>query len=258
MLKKWIFRTALGLGVLLAGPAAMFVARDTLSQDWRSRSNASIGVAPTPAEHPDAIVQVWAARTVGWRGAFGVHSWVSVKPSQAANWTSYHIIGWRARRGGDGLATYTDQPDRRWFGAEPALLAELTGPGTDAVIGRIVKAAAEYPYRNNYVIWPGPNSNTFTAHIAREVPELRLDLPPTAIGKDFLGTTTIVDKSASGTGFQLSLWGLLGLTAAVEEGVELNLAGLTFGLDPLGLGVKLPGIGRLGPAEDPVRIASRP
>jgi hypothetical protein len=31
------------------------------------------------------------------------------------------------------------------------------------------------------------------------------------------------------------------------------VAGLTFGVDPLGLGLKLPGIGRIGPGEDPAR-----
>jgi hypothetical protein len=38
----------------------------------------------------------------------------------------------------------------------------------------------------------------------------------------------------------------MGLTAAVEEGIELNLLGLTLGLDPLDLAIKLPGIGRIG------------
>ena len=32
----------------------------------------------------------------------------------------------------------------------------------------------------------------------------------------------------------------------VEEGVELNLLGLVFGIDPLGPAIKLPGIGRIG------------
>ena len=85
------------------------------------------------------------------------------------------------------------------------------------------------------------------------MPELRLDLPSTAIGKDWLGTTRFADAAPSGTGFQLSLWGLLGLTLAAEEGIELNLAGLNFGIDPLGLAIKLPGIGRIGAAEDPRR-----
>ena len=33
----------------------------------------------------------------------------------------------------------------------------------------------------------------------------------------------------------------------LEEGVELNLLGLTFGVDPRSLSIKLPLIGRLGP-----------
>jgi hypothetical protein len=57
----------------------------------------------------------------------------------------------------------------------------------DQLIKRIDKAAREYPYANEYTVWPGPNSNTFTAWIARAVPELGVDLPATAIGKDYLG-----------------------------------------------------------------------
>jgi hypothetical protein len=32
----------------------------------------------------------------------------------------------------------------------------------------------------------------------------------------------------------------------VKEGVEFNLLGLVIGVDPLGLAIKLPGVGRLG------------
>jgi hypothetical protein len=35
------------------------------------------------------------------------------------------------------------------------------------------------------------------------VPELRLDLPPTAIGKDFLPNGEVVARAPSGTGFQV-------------------------------------------------------
>ena len=106
---------------------------------------------------------------------------------------------------------------------------------------------AAYPFVDSYRTWPGPNSNTFTAHIARAVPELGLDLPSTAIGKDYLGPTRFAARAPSGTGYQVSLLGLLGLTLGVEEGLEINVLGLSFGLDPLGLAIKLPGIGRLGP-----------
>ena len=37
----------------------------------------------------------------------------------------------------------------------------------------------------DYRIWPGPNSNSFTAAILRAVPELGVSLPANAIGRDY-------------------------------------------------------------------------
>jgi len=104
---------------------------------------------------------------------------------------------------------------------------------------------AAYPYNNTYRIWPGPNSNTFTAFVLRHVPELRVDLPAHAIGKDYLGTRVFA-RSPSGTGGQVSLFGVLGLVAGIEEGIELNLLGLTFGVDPNDVALELPLVGSLG------------
>ena len=135
-------------------------------------------------------------------------------------------------------------PDNFWFGAEPELILDRRGPGVDALIAKVQKAVQDYPWPNDYVIWPGPNSNTFTAWIGRQVPELRLDLPPTAIGKDFMDTP--VGLSPSGTGVQLSLMGLFGGIVGLEEGIEFNLLGLSFGIDFNTPALRLPGIGRLG------------
>ncbi|MBL8805656.1 MAG: DUF3750 domain-containing protein [Rhodospirillales bacterium] len=247
---RWLL---LALAVLLVGPALVYFGTHSARADWRTASREPVGLAPDPAEARRAMVQVYGARAVSWRGAFGVHTWISVKPTDAPEWTTYQIIGWRARYGGDALVVTQGAPDRRWFGAEPELYAQLEGEGVDAVIARIVAAAEAYPWRTTYTLWPGPNSNTFTAMVARAAPELRLDLPSTAIGKDFLGPTTFAAATPSGTGFQLSLWGLVGVTLARQEGLEINLAGLTFGIDPFGLAVKAPGIGRIGATENPVR-----
>ena len=97
-----------------------------------------------------------------------------------------------------------------------------------------------------YTLWPGPNSNTFVAHVAREVPELGLELPTTAIGKDYLNNGKVFANAPSGTGWQVSLFGVLGLTLAAEEGLEANILSANFGVDLSPLGIKLPGIGRLG------------
>jgi hypothetical protein len=239
--------TLLVLVLLLAGPALATVSGIArFDRDWRSANRESAGLAPLPSAVREAMVQVYGARAFGWRGAFAVHTWVAVKPRDAHEWRTHEVIGWRFWHGGSPLVTRTGPPDRRWFGAEPKLLAELRGAEAEAAIQAIESALPDYPFAADYHTWPGPNSNTFTAWIGRRVPALRLDLPPTAIGKDYLGATTLVSESPSGTGWQLSLFGVLGVLLAREEGLEINLLGLSAGIDPLDAAVKLPGLGRLG------------
>ena len=52
--------------------------------------------------------------------------------------------------------------------------------------------------------------------------------------------------SPSGSGLQASLLGLLGLIVGPEEGIEVNIMGLDFGLDFNRPGLRLPFVGRLG------------
>ena len=103
---------------------------------------------------------------------------------------------------------------------------------------------ASYPYPTEYEAWPGPNSNTFVAWVIREVEGLDVALPNHAIGKDYLGDS-IIAEVPGGAGYQVSLGGYFGVLAGIREGLELNLLGLSFGINPLALGVKLPGIGEL-------------
>jgi hypothetical protein len=207
-----------------------------------AQSNAS-GLAPDPATTREAVVQVYGARTMGVKGIFGVHTWVAVKPTDAPSWTVYEIIGWRLRWSDSALVVRERQPDAPWFGSEAELYADKRGAGVDELIARIDRAARNYPYAHTYTLWPGPNSNTFTAWIARTVPELKVDLPATAVGKDYIGRT-FVSTAPSGSGFQFTLAGLFGVAAGPVEGFELNFLGLNFGAS--GSGIKLPLVGRLG------------
>jgi hypothetical protein len=233
---------------ILAGLVALGVAvAGRAGQDWRTANRESVGLAPDPAVDTEAIVQVYAARVWGWRGVFGVHTWIAVKPTNAKAYTTYEIIGWRLNWSDSALVIRERAPDARWFGSEPELLAETRGEGVDDVIGRIDKLARSYPWANEYTLWPGPNSNSFVAWIAREVPELGVDLPPTAIGKDYMGTQ-VLTSAPSGKGMQVSLFGLLGFTASGVEGLEVNVLGLSFGLNPFEPALKLPLLGRLGPS----------
>jgi hypothetical protein len=232
--------------VLFAGLMLLLLAlgRGVIAQDWRTASHAPVGLAPDPAATPEAVVQVYSARTFGWRGSFGVHTWIAAKRANAPAWTVYEVIGWRLRWSDSALAIRHRAPDARWYGNAPELLAERRGEGVDDLIGRIDEAARAYPWANEYAVWPGPNSNTFTAWVLRAVPELEVDLPPTAIGKDY--SESLFGRAPSGSGIQFSLGGVFALTASKVEGFEVNVLGLTFGVNPFSPSLKLPVVGRIG------------
>jgi len=232
--------------MILVGLAGCSLLERTRSNFWELERGPS-GQAPDPTATREAIIQVYAARTVGWRGFFAVHTWISVKPHDADAYTRYEVIGWGVDRGSPAVRVNRAGADNYWFGDRPELLVDLRGDGVDAVIARVEAAVASYPYPSSYRTWPGPNSNTFTAWVGRSVPELRLKLPPTAIGKDFL-PGAVADTTPSGTGVQLSVFGLGGLAVSWEEGIEVNVLTLNFGVDLKHPALKLPMIGRIGPS----------
>ena len=228
-----------------------FWGSQTLAQDWRTATRESAQLAPPPLQEKQAVVQVYAARTVSWRGYFSVHSWIATKAKDASHYTTYHVIGWRVKRGLESVRIESDIPDRHWFGAKPELIEDLRGEKAEAAIPKIDELARNYAYKNTYRAYPGPNSNTFISHIIRNVPELTVELPPNAIGKDWINEADVVGWSESGTGVQFSLLGLLGLTVGLHEGVELNLLGLNFGIDFWRPAFKLPMVGRVGMTDKP-------
>lgn len=195
--------------------------------------------SPDPKIIEDAVVQVLAARTWGWRGSFAVHTWISAKPKGAEDYTRYEVIGWRNPH----LVIRKGVPDNYWAGNRPYIIKDIRGAEAEEIAQKLPGVVKRYPYANDYQVWPGPNSNTFTAYISREIPELELDLPPTAIGKDYLVDGSIFGTAVSGQGLQVSARGFGGFAISPEEGIEFHLLGLTMGLDVKDSSLKLPGFG---------------
>jgi hypothetical protein len=242
-------RRVLALGLVLVGLAAAAPAcapLDRVGQRWWEGRRDPSGQAPDPATTPEAVVQVYGARAVGWRGLLAVHTWIVLKPRDAAAYTRYEVMGWGVANGRPAIRINRAGPDDHWFGARPERLLDRRGSEAEALIGPIEAAVRSYPYAETYRTWPGPNSNTFIAYIGRAVPALGLDLPPTAIGKDFLANGDLLARSPGGRGVQLSLWGLLGVLAGWEEGLEVNLLGLSVGVDVKEPALRLPVVGRVG------------
>ena len=131
----------------------------------------------------------------------------------------------------------------------PKIIYSLSGKEAETIIPKIYEAIKLYPYKDSYRAYPGPNSNTFISFIIRQIPELKIALPNNAIGKDWLCDekgAKFFAFSESKTGVQFSFYGMFGIILGLVEGFEINIIGISFGIDFLHLGLKLPGIGRAG------------
>jgi hypothetical protein len=213
-------------------------------ESWRAASWESSGVLPEPSAEPEASVRILAARTGRWKGIFAVHTWIVMKEKGDAPWVRHDVVGWGSPVRRDNYAA-----DAFWYGNTPYVVNEVRGEAAERMIPKIERVIAAYPWQEqgSYTVWPGPNSNSFIAWLTRNVPGLQTEMPATAIGKDYLGPGLKWARTPSGTGWQVSAWGLAGASLAIEEGIELNILGTTLGIDPKGLSVKVPALGAIGP-----------
>lgn len=241
-LLRWLLSLVALLVMLVMGPIWILASNQVVTEGhWSSLDRSSAGIAPDPKVSTEAVVQVYSARAYNWRGAFGEHIWIATKAEQDDSYRLHQVLSWRRPT----VVSSIDTPDRAWFGNPPSLLADYRGDAAAQLIPQIEAAAADYPQAELYRVWPGPNSNSFIAWVIREVPGFEVALPVTAIGKDYI-FDGVFAEAPSGTGYQFSLGGVVGIMLALEEGIELNLLGLSFGIDVMRPAIKLPGVGRLG------------
>lgn len=228
--------------VPIAVSAGLYALRSR-GTDWRVADKSSSGLLEPAASSPGAVVRVFSARTVSWRGIVATHSWIVVKAADAKSYRRFDYTAW-------GVPIWIDRfvPDGRWFGSVPDIVFGADGDEAERMIPRIDDAIARYRYAKlgDYTIWPGPNSNTFVATVMAAMPEMRASLPATAIGKDFPYDGRWIGPTPSGTGARINLGGYLGVTLGWIEGLEINILGAVAGIDFRRPGLKLPGLGRVG------------
>lgn len=223
------------------------------TSNWQTASRESAQMAPLPSELDEAIVQIYTARAFSWRSYLAVHPWITWKEKSASSYTVAQVTSWALRRGKESsVIVEKDLPDRYWYGHKPNLIFEIRGEKAEKIIAQMNELLKDYPFKSEYSIWPGPNSNTFVEYMIRNIPELTVELPPEAIGKDYLGTHKFFSLSPGGYGVQLSVFGALGFTVGLTEGIEINLLGLTFGIDIWSPAIKIPFWGRVGFKDRPL------
>ena len=212
---------------------------------WRSADWSSSGMLPQADADADAAIYVLAARTGGLKGALAVHSWIVFKRAGDTSYTRYDKVGW-----GSPVRMNSRAADGMWYSNPPVIVGAVTGAQAARLIPELEAAIAAYPYSQpgGYRLWPGPNSNTFVATVLRAVPELRIQLPPEAVGKDYLPLSRPVAVSPDWLNLDISLGGFAGFGIGRDTGIEFRLGGLVFGADVLNPALKLPGFGRVGMA----------
>jgi hypothetical protein len=185
--------------------------------------------APSEVE-PHEGPQVWVKSvhlpdSEPWYTHFADHTWFEVR-SDLGVWrvevlhpTSGVVIE------PISVADLTD--DDRW-GRRVQVLRRFTGERAERVGAALLARAPDYPWRDAYNAYPGPNSNTFAVWLAREIDGLEFQPHSTAIGQDFAEDGRL-GLTPNRTGVELeNSW--LGLELGLAEGARLQIAGLALGV----------------------------
>lgn len=212
-------------------------------QSWHDADWSSSGILADAAASPQAAIYVFSATTGGMKGAVASHAWIVTKDEGAPTYNRYEKVGW-----GKPIRKNAYAADGRWYSNEPRIVVAVSGEEAKRLIPKIETAIEAYPYSSPgaYRIWPGPNSNTFVAHVLRSVPELDVVLPPDAVGRDYLPEGKLFQVDADGRDLHATLYGLAGVSAGWRSGLELHFMGLVAGFDVARPGIKIPALGRFG------------
>lgn len=234
---------ALAILILFITPALATAGWWTLQDrpgSWRNADWSSAGILPRAPTKEEAAIYVLAARTGGLKGAFALHSWVVVKKPGSDRYDRYDKVGWGSPIRHNGYAA-----DGRWYSNAPQIVASATGPEAARLIPLVEAAISDYRFSKSgdYRIWPGPNSNSFVAHVLRGVPELGVTLPSNATGRDYAPGFFSVDLAPDWRDIHVTFGGLIGFAAGARSGIEIHFAGLVAGLDFASPAVKIPAYG---------------
>jgi hypothetical protein len=97
--------------------------------DWRLADRSSTGLLPSAPGHADAVVRIFSARTVSWRGIVATHSWIVIKDQGARTYQRFDYTAW-------GQPIWVDRfvPDGRWFGSVPEIVFAADGAAAERLI----------------------------------------------------------------------------------------------------------------------------
>lgn len=196
-----------------------------------------------PAVPNEDVVQLRYATIPAPFNIVAVHYWFVVFDTRENAWSRWEV--WQdadvSPTSWGHIRKNLQRADWGVGGGKSRISAEWRGEKATRII-EVIHRPLDYPYRNTYRAWPGPNSNTYPAWVLHKA-KVSADMDPRAIGKDYCGVIG-GGESHTRSGFHLDS-PVVGLTVGVQDGIEVHVLCLTFGIDLLRPAIKTP-FGRLG------------
>lgn len=148
---------------------------------WRCERPDQSQFAPLAelADSGHAMVRVYAAPIPFWE-PFVIHTWVLTKRAEGQAFHRWEV--WRSP-GGDYVHVRKDllAPTADVGAGEAYIIGHVKGHGAESIIAFVESESPQYPFRETYIAFPGPNSNTFTQWVL-DNSGWELVLPPCAVG----------------------------------------------------------------------------
>lgn len=179
------------------------------------------------------VKDVRIPREMPWYSRFASHSFVEYRETPSSSWRRIEIVNKNSGIVHEEISAEEAGASKRW--GNPIHLVSQSKVDGVKVARQMEKIAKSYD-DSLYRPWPGPNSNTFTERIMREVDGVSGVLEHNGVGKDhgiYFGRTT----GRTGLEFHATF---MGLAVGLKEGVEVNLMGLTMGVGIWPPSIKIP------------------
>lgn len=193
-------------------------------------------VARIPVRVPDGdgpAVIVGSAALGGGLEGVARHPWIALRDDGATAWERWEVMCCPHDEVGPSLDTVHQHQmspveDYGGGGGRVRFHGVFRGERARRMISCVREEGPRYPYRHQYLMWPGPNSNTFVDWVLRAC-DIPVSLLSTSIGKDYRGVVG-ASVTSEGTGIQLET-PVFGIRIGVHEGIQLHLFGLSVGID---------------------------
>ncbi len=238
---NWLKRIILFLLVIFILPAlahaGLWITKPRPSS-WSTADWSSADILPKIPALSTAAIYVFSARTGGLKGAFATHSWIVTKQAGSQKYTRYDVVGW-----GTPVRRNLRPPDGKWYSNHPVIHHEIHGDEAQELIPVVENKISNYRWSKygDYIVWPGPNSNTFVSTILSQIPQLATSTPATAVGRDYPSSNRWV--SFKNGIFRITLGGYAGMVIGKDVGLELNFLGLVAGANHTTGAIKIPAFG---------------